>query len=75
MDGEFMSIVFFSGRVKVIKMPDILDPISSTSSNGQDDKPAEGQNLLTPVSQEEKPVQISVNLEDINHQDIVLAEV
>ena len=54
MDGEFLSIVYFSGRVKVIKMPDILDPISS--SRMEEEKPADSTNLLTPVTQEEKPV-------------------
>jgi len=29
MDGEFMSIVSFNGRVRIIKMPDVLDPIQN----------------------------------------------
>ena len=51
MDGEFLSIVYFSGRVKVIKMPDVLNPISNQEEEKQDEA-----NLLTPATNEEKPV-------------------
>lgn len=77
MDAEFMSITKFDGRVLVVKMPPIIDPISiekqaDSNTLGNDNSTLRGYDQS---AFEEQGVSISGDLESVKVKDLSLAEI
>jgi len=79
LDGEFMSVTSFDGRVRVVKMPAIIDPIQNEKAHAELTSNSQNLNNSAPDSyqtlDEAQGITISGDLESIQHKDLELDDI
>ena len=85
LDGEFLSINSFDGRVRIVKMPPIIDPIqnekvgeaqnTNPSGPGSSNQNFGGAPDVSYNTDEAQGITFSGDLESIQHKDLELSEI